>query len=219
MRALAYRYHSGSLAACAKLALAVACCGGDMTTPARSGLEPLEAENRASWPAATPDDAHPEAVAYATGSTDTYDWAHARGWVHADVAEVWSALQAPDVVYDRGANDWTATYQTRPEYAYSFRLHYTAGPPLLSVEYDVDWWEGVVEGTLDAPVEFAARYQKTSGTTFIQVMEGSVRGRSVAPGVTSLEMIAHLKAAQSGAADARSGLNDIFLATVARVHR
>ncbi len=205
-------------AAWAGLALALGGCGGNEDTPAATGLEPLEAVNKAPWPAPLPGDPQPEAVAYAIGSASGYDWAHARGWVHAGIGPVWEALRAPEVVYDRGANTWSAQYGTRPEYAYSFRLHYTAGPSLMTVEYDVDWWEDVVSGTLDAPTEFAARYQKTAGTTFIEIMDGSVRGRSLGPGLTELEMIAHLKASQSGPDDARSGLNDIFTAIVARVH-
>ncbi len=198
---------------------AVVACGGSQDMPVRDGLLPLEAKNLAPWFQAGDGEPCPEAIAYATGSNGDYDWAHARACIHADVARVWEALREAAVVFDRGADSWSAKPDVRPEYAYSFRLYYTAGTGVVSVTYDVDWWEDVIDGDLEAPQGFAARYQKTAGTVFISMMEGSLIGRQAGPGITALEMIAHLKAMQSDADSARSGQQDIFNGVLDFVHR
>jgi hypothetical protein len=203
------------LSAFATLALA---CAGNFSSPAATGLEPLEPTNEATWPAAQTGDTYPEAIDFVTGHAPLYDWAHGRAYIHASLQDTWAALKKPSVVYDRATTSWSPTYDTRPEYAVSFRIAYTAGPTYFSVSYDVDWWEGPTSGTVAAPLAVSARWQKTSGTDYISLMEGSIEASEPSAGVTALELISHLSAAQSGPGDAQSGLQDIFNGVVADVH-
>jgi hypothetical protein len=63
------------------------------------------------------------------------------------------------------------------------------------------------------------RYQKTWGTTHIDVMAGSLLATAVdgAPDVTSVEMIAWLKADTQGQSDCNGTVTDLFGNLVAKL--
>jgi hypothetical protein len=44
----------------------------------------------------------------------------------------------------------------------------------VTVEFDVTWRMGAVKGSEDRPEEVVARFDKTAGTAFIDVLQGSV---------------------------------------------
>lgn len=189
------------------LLLALACNGPVEDTALPSDLAPL-AKNVADWP-----QGDAEAIVIVGGASDDVDWAHARAYVHGDVDQVWAALQDDDVVIDRRkVESWTVERDTRPEYAESFELSLVV-PDVLTVEYDYAWWgDELPDGRL------AMRGEKVDGTPFISRMETSVVLEQVAPGVTSLEMVEELEAAQRGFDVLEEYWADFFTDVVATVH-
>ena len=62
------------------------------------------------------------------------------------------------------------------------------------------------------------RYQKVEGSSFIELMEGSVLLVEAADGVTEVQLIEHLDAVQTGIEDVENYQRDLFGSVVAFVH-
>lgn len=205
------------------LTLAVAACGG---TPVVSppGLEPLE-ENLAPEPAPVGDDVTPEAVTTFTGQGAEFEFAHARGYVHAPLAKVYAAMQQAAVVVDRRhVGEFTVTPGVEPEFEVSFRVHNIVFD-VVTVEFDTNWRQGVVGGTKEAPTQVAGRAAKVAGTAFIDRLEDSivltrVEGGLIRSGgdVTRFEMVRHIKSATAGSTEAEEYVRDVFANLVEASH-
>src|SRR5690242_9522129 len=153
-------------------AVSVAACQGTEATRFPPGLEPLEPDDVAP-PAALAGDTFPEELSLTQGTDMTSNWVHATGYVHASVAEVWAAMQDPDVVVDRRSiTSYTTTLDVEPMYDTSFVTHYTINN-VVTVMFDLTWREGVVSGSTSDPTQVSVVYQKTYGSTFVMMMHGS----------------------------------------------
>ena len=198
------------------LTLLCAGCFGNEKTTFPAGLEPLE--DCIAEPPASQDEPYPEDISFARG-TNPLDWVHARAFVHAPIARTWEALRDIDVCVDNGRVDqWSVTYDVEEGYDYSYRIH-NVSDDIITVEFDITWRHGAVEGPLDDPDLVAIRYQKTNGTEFIDLLTGSILLHEIDEGITELEMVEHLDAAAAGTAEIEAYFNDIFGDTVAFVHR
>ena len=136
-------------------AVCVAGCFGEEQTPFPPGLEPLEAENLAAFPEPSEAQPHPEqlvmARSFAPETVERTHSVHARGYVRAPLVDVWEALRDPDVGADRRTfSEWSSTEGVEPDYDYSYVIH-SVIENVITVEYDVTWRHGVVEGRLEAP--------------------------------------------------------------------
>ncbi|RME22930.1 MAG: hypothetical protein D6798_14610 [Deltaproteobacteria bacterium] len=203
--------------ATAALALGVGTgCLRDSVTPFPAGLEPLGTCSADPLP---PTEADPTPQGFNTdfGEDDTWKWATGCGYLDADVATVWQAIQDPEVVIDRRkVTEWTVTAtDIEPEYDVSFRVHLLIDD-IITVEYDTDWRQGVWEGTVDAPVSVAARFQKTDGLALIELLEGSVLLDTTDDGGTAIEMVEHLVAPGYSAEELAVYLDDVYQSVLAR---
>jgi hypothetical protein len=159
--------------------LLLAACGG-REVPFPDGLEPLET-NTAVFPE---DEA--EILAFECGAAGDWDFCHARGFVHADVADTWDALKEPDVGVDRRrVEEWTVEHDVEDGYDVSYRVH-TRVEDLVTVEYDLTWRQGAVDDDIAA-----IRWQKTEGSSLVEVLEGSVVLEQQGD-VTAVEIVQHL---------------------------
>jgi len=174
-------------------------CFGNETTLFPPGLEPLS-EVTTDPPAPTADDPYPEAeLSLEKGRNPGYHWVQARGFIHASPDQVFAAI-TPEACLDRRQVDrHSSEWDVEPEYERSFRIHNEVDD-IITVEFDVTWRAGVIEGTQEAPTVIAATWQKTWGTTFIDHLCGSIVARPVAENVTELEIVEHLRAS-SGDSD------------------
>lgn len=197
------------------VALLAGGCFSDQKTKFPPGLEPLEED--LAEPPVSQDEPYPEQLSLRRGSDD-WDWVHARAYVHAPLARTWEALRDPLVDVDDGrVDDWSITYDVEDGYDYSYRIH-NVSEDIITVEFDITWRHGAVEGTVDAPELVAIRYQKTNGTEFIDMLRGSIVLRPVDDEVTELEMVEHLQAAAGGTPEIEAYFNDVFSDTLAFVH-
>lgn len=187
-------------------------CFGNEKTSFPEGLEPLE-ENTAD-PPVSQDEPFPEALSMRHGQ-DEWDWVHARAYVHASMSRTWEALRDIDVCVDDGRVDrWSVTYDVEEGYDYSYRIHNVADD-IITVEFDITWRHGAVEGTVSDPELVAIRYQKTNGTEFIDRLEGSIVLRPVEDGITELDMVEHLEATAAGPEEIEAYFTDVFDDTLA----
>lgn len=193
-------------------------CFGNEATVFPDGLEPLDGTNRASRPAIPADGVVPETINFVEGEGNDWEWVHGRGFVRAPLIEVWRALQDPEVVVDRRQVDsWTIDRDVEPGFDTSFVIHNVVDD-FVSVEFDMTWRQSAVEGDREAPEVVAARFQKTFGTVFIDILRGSVVMRPAPEdeGVTEIELVEHIDAAQGGVDKIRSYLVDLHAAVAAR---
>lgn len=189
---------SGTVALAASVVV-VSGCFDTTSTSFPSGLEPWESPNAAPLPAPIEGDVCPEQINLARnpdfgGSTNV----HARACIHAPLADVWRAIQNPQT-----GRDPTSThppFMVLPEPIaeecdglYQTQVHVD---DFVDVDFRLCWRHEVVEGTDDAPLLTATRWQKVWGTTIITTLEGSLIARPHPddPSITTLEYQYHLDA-------------------------
>lgn len=203
-----------------RLALLIALCAacdGTVTPTFPPGLEPF-VENQAPWPAAQGDDTTPEAVATELGFGDGYEFAHARGWIHAPIGAVWNAIQEPDTTVDRRrTTSWTVERNIDPAFAVSWRTSHVV-EDVFTVTFDTEWRQALTAGAMDAPEAVAGRAAKVSGTSFIDLLEDSVVLTRVTDDVTAVELERHLQTASAGKTEAELYVRDFFESMKERAH-
>jgi hypothetical protein len=204
----------------AAAALSLAACGyyTHNPFPIELGFQPLEACT-APLPNPIAGDPYPEVQTSITGNRDGHDWAHSKAYVHASLADVWAAMQDPAVCRIHGTNTWEARDFGFEPFPMSFLIHYGAGPSYYTVEWEITYRGGALDGTADAPLAYGIRAQKTWGTSHVRLQSISVGARPV-PGqtaVVALEMAFWLDADQSGPSDAYGALSDFYSGLLAHV--
>ena len=191
-------------------------CGGDEATTFPPGLQPFEAVT-VPLPPATASDPRPEVFVTRVGEGADYEWAQGRGYVHAPLARVYEALRDPEVTTDRRrVTEFSSTSNTEPEYPFSYRVHYIVRD-LVTIEFDMSWRLGPIEGTEAAPTAVSGVYQKTFGSSFIDVLRGDVVARQVDANTTDIEMVRHIRSSGAGGPEAEVYLRDKFNSILARV--
>lgn len=180
-------------------------------------LVPLE-ENRAPPPAPVNGDEHPEILSVISGGDSDLWWAHGRGYLKADAASCWAALSDPEVVVDRREiSEWSVEWDIAPQFDVSFVLHNVAHD-VITVAYDLTWLHELQEGEQDSPARVVGVWEKSDGTAFIDLLEGSFVIRSIGDNLTEIELVEHLKAPLRDDTTLASYLRDLYGSVLARVH-
>lgn len=191
-------------------------CGEDEATSFPPGLQPLEAVT-VPLPAAVAGDAHPEVLNTRVGDAEIYEWAQGRGYVHAPLARVYEALRDPEVTTDRRrVSEFTSTPNSEPEYPFSYQVHNTVHD-IVTLTFDISWRLGPIDGTESAPTAVSAVYQKTFGSSFIEILRGDFVARAVDADTTDIEMVRHIKSSGAGGPEAELYLRDVYASVLARV--
>ena len=192
-------------------------CLRDEVTPFPAGLEPIESCS-AGFPESRDGDPSPESISTNSGERDDFKWASGCGFIDADVQTVWAALQDPDVVTDRRrVTSWELTEDGHePDYDVSFRVHNVV-EDILTVDYDIDWRQGVWEGEAEDPHSVVARWQKTDGVAIIELLEGSIVLEAQDDGSCSLDVVEHLDAPGYSGDELEQYLQDLHASIVASV--
>jgi hypothetical protein len=185
--------------------------GHDVRTGFPMGLEPLET-NSAELPTV------PDTLSVVTGENDKWAWGHGRAIISAAPAAVWQALKNPDVVASRRQTDrYSVKVASEPLYEWSFELHYEVDN-IITVARDKDWRFGTIRGKPDAPELAIIRYQKVYGSSFIDLIEGSVIVMRHGADEAEVQLIQHVSALSSGQDNIRTTFVDTVAALVAVSH-
>lgn len=188
----------------------------DTGSPIPAGLARI-ADCTAEAPGADELGARPETFNQLSGELDNLKWACGRGWIAADIGTVWEGLREPQVmVNNRDVAEYTVTVDEDPAFDYGWTLHNVVHD-VITVEFDVQWDQGVVEGSLDAPEQVSARFSKTDGTPFIELMEGHI-WLTATDDYTLVEEYQQMKAAQDPAEQIAQFEQDIFAELLAWSH-
>ncbi len=202
--------------------VAIGGCATNVPTVFPMGLEPLEA-NTALPPASVSGNPRPETLNYLTGATmdeggREYKFVHARGFVNAPLLRLWTAMRTGAANVDRReVTEFMVIPEEDPLYVQSWKTHTIIRAAAL-VEFDVRWRHGVAAGTVSAPRVVAARWSKTFGSSFIEIMRGSVSATELGSDVCSVDIVYHLGAFTRTEAHAAQLVQDMFASWVALVH-
>ena len=203
----------GRALAVAGAALLVAGCGANTTSefPVADGFKPLDDQSSQVWPDAAGNVPALTSGA-APGSGYSESWGHAL--VPGPLSKVWAALQDPMTSHIHVPSGGTVTPIPGVEgalFPLSFRIDYTSPtgfPVIPDVEWEITYRGGALQGTvtdLDSTTaspapEIGMRFQKTWGTSHIQIESGSLVA-SLVPGsnppVTRIEYINQLSTDQN----------------------
>jgi hypothetical protein len=180
--------------------LFLAACGTE-STELPPGLGPVALATDVALPSACETATGPGSLsigaARAVLANPSYNERKARGCVPFSIAQVWQVLQIPtgvDVGFwpERGESDCEAWLVSDPQYPVNFvtkeiphggiQSHYT---------FEVTWRAGVSQGTPEAPTEVKVLYGKTSGTTEVPKILGSIvfTADAAHPGWTRLDIV------------------------------
>lgn len=184
-----------------------------------SELSPLE-PNRAPLPEGTADDPFPETLSIVSGGEGKAWWAHGRGYVHASPADVWAAARVPEVGVDRRAvAEWSVTYDPVDTLDASYRVQNVVHD-VVTVEYELWWRHELQAGTAVEPELVVARWDKTTGTMFIDELAGSLVLTPVAddPTVTEVDLIQQFEAPMRDDSTMVAFLEDFHASLVAAAH-
>ena len=200
----------------ALLSLLVGGCWGNKEVEFPPGLEPLE-PNTAPWPDPTGETDYPETIVLVSGE-DEWLWVHARAYVHAGLSTTWEALRDPDVNADRRRlTSWEVSWDVPQTYDYCYRMRVVV-VDLVTVEWDIDWNHGVINGSLDDPEAVGVRWFKSEGSSLIDMQVGSIAAYALDDETTALEIIYQLDAPAISEEDLLEYVQDFFADVVAWVH-
>lgn len=195
------------------LAVLLVACQDDVTSVFPDGLEPLE-DNTAP---ALQSGGTVEGILFDSSDGET-KVLHGRGVVLAAPALVWAATKVPENLAARCSSDrHSVELGVEPQYETSWKFHYEVDQ-VVTVAWDENWRLGTVDGTPDAPELAMVRYQKTFGSDFISLIEGSIQIRALDDGNTELQFIEHLRAVRGSLDDMRGSMRQRYVTLVARAH-
>jgi len=184
--------------------LVLAACQDNVETPFPPGLEPLD-DNQ------VPDASDvTETLRHETISSDPIN-VHGRGYVFAAPGALWALTKQPTAMFARCSTDeQQVTEANDGAYEFSLLVHYIVRD-LLTVEWDDQWRYGVIDGVTDDPTLGMIRHQKTQGSDFITVSEGTIQILATDdPGISELAFVEHLDAVSGGADEVLAGMQDNF---------
>ncbi|MEL6349667.1 MAG: hypothetical protein AAFV53_41570 [Myxococcota bacterium] len=160
-------------------------CAGTAPVSFPPGLAPLDQENEARWPA----DAA-QAIDTEAGEADDFTWAHARGYVHAPIADVYTCLQDDRINVDRReVARWSRVDDVEDGYEHSYRLDIEV-ENIINLSFSDTWRHGSTrdEETDEILLTISAS-QLTEGNPYMRAIRGSIVAEVHAPGVTSLDIV------------------------------
>lgn len=192
--------------------LLLTACFGSGETPFDDGVEPLE-----SMVVDPPADLAEDFVLHLEEGED-YTWGHLRGYIHGPLPQVWQSFQDDDVVVNRRrVAEWEARRDVETGFDFSMALDVLV-EDIIDVEYTVTWRHGAI-GEVEDPDKVSMRWQKTEGSTLIDLLEGSVLLLPTEdPDITEVQMIEHLKAPLTSPEEIEELLGDVWADARDRTH-
>ncbi len=196
------------------IALALVGCQDDISTPFPSGLEPFpdDAENQ------TLDGTVVEALSV-TSTAEPIIMAYGRGFIFAPPAEVYALSHDPEVMLAAcSTTSHSVVAENEPNYELSFLVSYFVDN-IVNVEWDDQWRGDVVVGTLEDPELVMIKHQKTEGSDFISLSEGTVQLLSTEdPAITEVRFVEHLDALMASEGDVIAGMQSNYDRMLAIAH-
>jgi hypothetical protein len=189
-------------------------CQHDVETPFAPGLKPVDLDAGVLLDAA----AYTEQLNLQQGSDSTSNYVNATGYVLEPIETVWAAMQIPAVVVNRsGITSYTVTPNVEPQYTVSFATACVVDG-IETVDFTLTWREGVVDGTdAGGPTAVSIDYQKTDGSSFISLMEGTIGLVAVTDSITEITFSQRMNAVDTSSSNIASWTQEIYASVLAQV--
>lgn len=199
-------------------------CFGDFSSKFPKDLEPVDEANLATPPEGSDDDPFPQKISLLHFPTAEYYVVHGAGYVHANINDVYSALQEPSTVVDyRKVDKWSVELAADDidvcndlpkEIEHCFRIHNTVND-LITVEFEITHRMGVIEEKQGTPELIVGKFKKTWGTETISLLESSWSLSPVNERITEFRIEYHLDAFLDSEGNAKSYVQDLYENVVA----
>lgn len=198
------------------VAIAATGCQHSVKTEFPAGLTPLE-DNTIPPQASGPYDETLKTEGHDSGDVLRV---YGRGYVLAPPAMVWQMAKNPQAVIALCTTDsQMVTPETDATYELIFAVHYVVHD-FVTIEWNDEWRFGTIDGTPEAPELAMMKHQKTDGSSYISLSEGTIELAATPddPNVTDLAFIEHLDAIGGGDSDLVTAMQRQFGAIVAFTH-
>ena len=144
-----------------------------------------------------------------------YAWAHGRGFLRGSIDVVWERLRSTDVfINHEEVIEYRITNVVPPEYDYHF-IAYNRSENIVEVEFENEWRHGALESRDGQIQRVGVRWQKISGTDFIQSLEGSIQiirieDENLGFDVVEVQVIEHLTATLNQEENAKNYIDGLW---------
>ena len=144
-----------------------------------------------------------------------YAWAHGRGFIRGDIHTVWERLRSTDVfINHEEVIEYRITNVEPSEYDFHF-IAYNRSENIVEVEFENEWRHGLLDYRDGQTKSVGVRWQKISGTDFIQALEGSIQIIQVEEegldfDVVEVQVIEHLTATLNQEENAKSYIDGLW---------
>ena len=202
---LSLRYVSAFFCAC----FGMGCVEEEIKASFPDGLQPLS-EMRIDVPSEGYEEEN-----WISSSQDEgdYAWAQGRGYIHGSIDDVWERLRLPEVFINHDeVVEYHITNVVPPEYDYHF-IAYNRSENIVDVEFENEWRHGALENRNGNIERVGVRWQKISGTEFIQSLEGSIQILAIDNAeidVVEVQVIEHLTATLNQEDNAKAYIDGLW---------
>ena len=141
-----------------------------------------------------------EAVTVEKGEEgDSYIWGQGGTCVMRPLREVWAVSQnQPLMVWSKvSSSDYKVRSDLPSGISFFYEVNYVVHN-LLTVDWTMEWYHSIKQGTEKAPQQILINYKKVNGTTYIRYWEGSIWLDQIQPNVTAVTIRNQVNASQQG---------------------
>jgi len=133
----------------------------------------------------------------------------AGGCVHRSIREAWASLHNLNVQVWKAADRFEFTRNINPEegVTHLYTITYFKGTPIGTIDWTMEWFHGVSDGTFEQPNKVFINYSRRSGTSNIPIWNGSLVLTRVSDTITSIAIENTFKARQSNNENRQSAKN------------
>lgn len=151
-----------------------------------------------------------DAVQISKGLQDDFVWAEGGACIFRPIREVWAVSHNQPIMVWDGVDSWNATEKPdRPEGVSHFYEIYYFVDRIIDVNWTMNWYHSVRQGTFEGPSQVLINYKKIKGTRFIPYWEGAIILHQVTPEITSISMRNQIRASQTDEDDASNTILDV----------
>lgn len=149
-------------------------------------------------------------VQVSKGTESGFVWAEGGACIFRPLREVWGVSHNQSLMVWDGVDSSNFTERfDRPEGVFHFyEINYFVDE-IIDVEWTMNWYHSVRQGSFDQPLQILINYKKVKGTRFIPYWEGSIILHQVTPDITSISMRNQIRASRTDEDDAENTIRDV----------
>ncbi len=149
-----------------------------------------------------------------TGKSNGNFWAQGGGCIERPLYELWAVTHNPEIAA-WNESDLAAFSQGKDRRVdFHFETHHEAGPkiPFIPrVNWKMDWFQTLTEGSVEHPSYLVVKYVKSEGTSHIGFWEGTFELKALTQSVTSFVMRNEIRGTRVDSEKSQGAIRDMYL--------